>query len=133
MQKKRKTFGFLLTFAAKAWLVRGVFRFQSHSGASPLPGCAGMRCDPCAEPSVQAEGWEDEDVPADMGGRTEGPWGRVGCGNIPAEVFKLLKDTLRRHRSKAALCRIDLGSDVMVRSRGDANADAEPLLLPSWG
>lgn len=29
------------------------------------------------------------------------------------------------------LCRIDLGSDVMMRSRGDASTDVEPLLLPT--
>lgn len=56
----------------------------------------------------------------------------MGCKSIPAEVFKLLKGTLGRCHYKAALCRIDLGSDVTVRSRGDASADVEPLLLPPW-
>lgn len=40
---------------------------------------------------------------------------------------------LRRCCYKAVLCRIDLGSDVMMRSRGDANTDVEPLLLPTGG
>lgn len=38
---------------------------------------------------------------------------------------------LRRCCYKEVLCKIDLGSDVMVRSRGDASTDVEPLLLPT--
>lgn len=40
---------------------------------------------------------------------------------------------LRRCRYKAVLCKIDLGSDVMVRSRGNASTEVEPLLLPTGG
>lgn len=92
-----------------------------------------MRCYCRTKPSLQAEGWRHEDVLAHVGDRAGCPWSRVGGGSSPAEVFKLFKGTLRRCHYKAALCRIDLGSDVTARSGGDASADVEPLLLPPWG
>lgn len=137
--RKRKIFGFLLTFAVKTWLVHGVFRFQRRSGAFPLPTlpqCTGIRCCCCTKPSLQAEEWRHEDVPVHVGGRAgcrEGLWSPMGCKTIPAEAFKLLKGTLKRCHYKTELCRIDLGSDVMARSGGDVSADGEPLLLPVGG
>lgn len=62
-----------------------------------------------------------------------GPRSRVGCESIPVEVFKLLKGTLRRCHYKAALCKIDLGSDVTARSRGECERRRGAPAAPPLG
>lgn len=80
--------------------------------------------------SLQAEGWSHGAVPASVGSR---PGCRGACRAAWAvrDPCRSIQAVPTRCCYKAVLCRIDLGSDVMVRSRGDESTDVELLLLPT--